>query len=463
MRGRVILFASLAANVILAAAWFWSAHQQTVLYNRTLRPTATNLVQTKTAVVVRKQFFSWAEIESPDYPTFLANLRDIGCPELTIRDIIVADVNALYARKRATEVVTADQQWWRTEQNPNIAQLAEAKGRALDSERRALLTQLLGPNWETPEPAAAAALIRTKSTPALDGPVLGVLSPEIKEAVTVISTRSQEQLQAYLAAQRKEGKQPDPAEIVRLRQQTRQELAQLLSPQQLEEFLLRYSQNSTALRTDLGKLKFFDATPDEYRAIFRASDPFDLQIEALSGGTDANALAQVQALKAQRENVLQIALGPERYELYRRLHDPAYRDAYAQAKAAGAPETAQTLYEINQATAQQQAIINADPTLTASQRNIETRKTDLQQLEAATVALGQQLPPEPPPAPKPEPKMVHVVANGEGLNRVAQLYGVQPADLRAANPGINFDKLKAGDQISVPLRLLDIPFPTPVK
>jgi len=183
----------------------------------------------------------------------------------------------------------------------------------------------------------------------------------------------------------------------------------------------------------------------------------------LSGGTDANSREQVQALQDQREHMLQLALGPERYDLYRQLHDSAYRDAYAQAVAAGAPETAQTLYEINQATAAQQALINADPTLTASQRAIEAKRTDLQQLEAATAALGQPLPPEPPPAPRPDPKTVHVVASGEGLNRVAQLYGVMPADLRAANPGINFDKLKAGDQISVPLRLLDVPLPTPVK
>ena len=463
MRGRVILYASLAANVVLAAAWFWSSRQQTFLYTRALRAPAPGPVQTKTAVIVRKQFFSWAEIESNDYPTYIANLRDIACPEPTIRDIIVADVNALYAQKRATEILTVDQQWWRAEPGTNVAQLAAAKSRALDEERRALLTRLLGPNWETVEPAAATAQIRTKSTPVLDGPVLGLLPAETKEAVAAITTRSQEQLQAYLAAQRKDGKPADPAELARLRQQTRTELASVLSPLQLEEFLLRYSQNSAALRTELGQLKFFEATPDEYRAMFRATDPYDVQIQALSGGTDANSREQVQALQDQREHMLQLALGPERYELYRRLHDPAYRDAYAQALAAGAPETAQTLYEINQATAAQQAVINADPTLTASQRAIEAKRTDLQQLEAATVALGQPLPPEPPPAPRPDPKTVHIVASGEGLNRVAQLYGVMPADLRAANPGINFDKLKAGDQISVPLRLLDVPLPTPVK
>lgn len=40
--------------------------------------------------------FHWSQVESADYRTYIANLRAIGCPESTIRDIIVADVRALY-------------------------------------------------------------------------------------------------------------------------------------------------------------------------------------------------------------------------------------------------------------------------------------------------------------------------------------------------------------------------------
>ena len=34
----------------------------------------------------------WAQLESSDYVSYVANLRRIGCPEQTIRDIIVADI-----------------------------------------------------------------------------------------------------------------------------------------------------------------------------------------------------------------------------------------------------------------------------------------------------------------------------------------------------------------------------------
>jgi hypothetical protein len=45
--------------------------------------------------------FRWSQLEATDYPTYVANLRAIGCPEQTLRDIITADVDeAIYAPKR---------------------------------------------------------------------------------------------------------------------------------------------------------------------------------------------------------------------------------------------------------------------------------------------------------------------------------------------------------------------------
>src|SRR5262249_53000387 len=43
--------------------------------------------------------FHWEQVESADYPTYIANLRSIGCPEQTIHDIIAADVHALHASR----------------------------------------------------------------------------------------------------------------------------------------------------------------------------------------------------------------------------------------------------------------------------------------------------------------------------------------------------------------------------
>src|SRR5690606_17846828 len=111
--------------------------------------------------------------------------------------------------------------------------------------------------------------------------------------------------------------------------------------------------NANALRTRLGELEHFNATPDEFRAMFRATDSLDEQIEALSGRTDPGGAAQRAALEQQRDQALRTALGARRYEEYVLLHDPLYRSAVASAQQAGTPEAARTIYEVNLATAEQ--------------------------------------------------------------------------------------------------------------
>src|SRR6185369_9790536 len=253
MRWRVIASVSLGVNAVLAAVGWRYAHRSAEPVSSAFAfpaQASTNLV--KTNVVLRRQFFSWQEVESPDYPTYVANLRDIRCPEQTIRDIIIADVNGLYARKRATEMVTPDQQWWRTEPDAELVAAAAEKSRILDEERRGLLARLLGNNWESGDLVNLPRPSR-QGVP-LDGPVLGVLPAETKQSVEEISVRMQDRLQAYVDQQRSEGKNPDPVALAKLRQDTRTELQKVLNPAQLEEFLLRYSQDANNLRTELGQL-----------------------------------------------------------------------------------------------------------------------------------------------------------------------------------------------------------------
>ncbi len=462
MRWRLLLGLSLVGNLILAAAWLWFAPRPaSPLTRASILPGVTNGPQIKTAVVLRRQFFSWSEVESDDYPTYIKNLREIGCPEQTIRDIIIADVNALFARRRAVEIFTPDQQWWRAEPDPAVAQAAAAKDRELETERRDLLSTLLGPNWEGGD---LVSLPRPSRLPIpLDGPVLGPLPTEVKQAVEQISLRAADRLEEYVAAQRRAGNVPDPAELARLRLQNRKELAAVLTPAQLEEFQLRYSDGARSLRTDFAQLKFFNATPDEFRSVFRILDPLSDQMAQIDLSTPAGAQER-QTLAAQAEAALKLALGEKRYAEYRLLHDERYRQAFAEAQKAGAPETAGTLYEIMVAAAEEQARIKDKAGLTEEQRAIELKQAELLQLKANAEALGQEDPTEPvKPPPKPAPFKIHVAANGEGLNRIAQIYGIQPSQLRAANPNLNFDKLKAGDNIRVPYSLLfpELPLPNP--
>jgi hypothetical protein len=449
MRWRVIAWVSLGVNVALAAFWLPTTRYVFLKHS----PARVDAGEPETApgrtnLVVRRQLFSWREVESPDYPTYIANLRNIGCPEQTIRDIIIADVNALYARRLATEVVTPEQQWWRVQPDTNILQLAAEKVRALDEERRGLLARLLGPSWgggdlvNLPRP--------TRTGVVLDGPVLGTLPADTKQAVESVNLQSQERLQAYLDEARREGKNPDPAELAKLHAATRTELERLLTPQQLEEFLLRYSQDAGDLRAQFAQLQYFDPTPDEFRAVFRATDALEEQIQLLTGN-DPNTVAQRNALMAQRENAIKTALGPERYEEYSLLQDPVYRDAMASAVEAGTPEAADSFYAIKLAALSQEQDILGDTNLTADQKKIQLKQLELDQLKANTVAAGGDLPPEPAPTPQqPPPRKVYVLSSGDSAATIALMYGLPVSALSAANPNLDINHLRPGDSVTIP-------------
>ncbi|HEX3987884.1 MAG TPA: hypothetical protein VHZ30_00550, partial [Verrucomicrobiae bacterium] len=54
----------------------------------------------KPAIIYQTNTFNWSQVESTDYRQYIANLRSIGCPESTIKDIIMTDVMRLYAQRR---------------------------------------------------------------------------------------------------------------------------------------------------------------------------------------------------------------------------------------------------------------------------------------------------------------------------------------------------------------------------
>jgi hypothetical protein len=94
----------------------------------------------------------WNQIESSDYPTYVANLRSIGCPEQTIRDIITADVHATFAPRRAQleAAQLADSRSGKAGGGPS--QSAAAAGLAgLQTEEAKVVETLLGPTSTTGE------------------------------------------------------------------------------------------------------------------------------------------------------------------------------------------------------------------------------------------------------------------------------------------------------------------------
>ncbi|MBM3879186.1 MAG: hypothetical protein FJ387_05635 [Verrucomicrobia bacterium] len=381
---RPFLLASLGLNLVLATGWFFATRPEGP--RRTgplLRRVVTNVYQPiRTNVFFEHKPFSWRYVESTDYPTYIRNLEAIGCPKNTIRDIIVADVNQLFARRWATEIVSPAQHWWLSEPDAALAQTALEQRDALDHERRDLLTRLLGPGWDVSPDA-----IQVPGTGiSLDGPLLGELSPEVKQAVRDIELRSRDRRNAALRAGREDGGALGPTELARIRQQTREELAKVLTPAQLEEYLLRYSRNAEQWRE---ALRGFGASQDEFRGLFRATDTLELELELLAGATDPASAKQRAQLLADRETAIQRALAPDRYVYYKLNQDPVFVHARDTARQLGAPpEVVLPLYQVNQLTEQERRRLVQDRTLSPEELTQSLATIDQQRLDTLRKLLG---------------------------------------------------------------------------
>ena len=99
-KAKLLLVISFCLNAVLVAGW---------LVNRSIAPAVNKSEPAPDAVVTsparrlpsaptiqtitvdREKNIDWTSVESQDYREYIANLRAIGCPEETVRDIIIAE------------------------------------------------------------------------------------------------------------------------------------------------------------------------------------------------------------------------------------------------------------------------------------------------------------------------------------------------------------------------------------
>ncbi len=313
--------------------------------------------------------FHWSLVESRDYRFYIANLRAIGCPEETIRDIIIAEINRLYWPKLA--VLTAEaSNFWDCSRSPDAGPLAlERKRREIENEKREFIKTLLGID-PTPELLQVAGKIDYTSdgiSQLADGK--RDKAREIIENYSVLEMEVLRQSRGIITDE-------DRAEMKRIQRGRREELAQILTPQELEDYELRKSETAGRMR---GNLIGFEPTEEEFRGIFRLQRAFDEDFDPSTfldpddkAGQQRRSTAEEQ-LKAE----LRKALGEERYKDYERSQDSGYRWLVQIAERFGQPrDIATEVLSLKESIHEQARRINSDATMSA-----EDRKTSLQNLQ----------------------------------------------------------------------------------
>ena len=371
MSTRVAILLSLGLNVALVVAAYRLTRKQLVPAPETLvieaftnrAPEAAEVAHARLPSPGTSARFHWGMVESRDYRTYIANLRAIGCPEPTIRDLIYADVSELFVRKRQASFEPMERRFWDLMASEKPGQGDNEWQRiydALKEEKEKLLKDLLGdardqtPQKRRPDPQAQ----------------LGFLSEEKQDQMARIFEKYS-QLRKEMQPQPGQSLGPDGRERMKgLMQQQESDLKQLLTPEEYEEYKLRRSSAVYVVHNLYG----FEPTEEESHAITRLRIDFE---EGLRKPDPVGVLDKqtVLAARQQAQNRLdeQVKglLGGDRFGEFKRASDPRFQEIYkVAARYDLPPAVAVRVYEIRAAAEQEAGRLRQNAGIDEDQRQV---------------------------------------------------------------------------------------------
>lgn len=341
--------------------------------------------------------FTWQQIESADYKQYIANLRAAGCPEETIREIIVTDVNKLYAPREAPfKTLLTVPLPWDGPGTVSYSSLSEEERRAeierkkqlreVQLEKRALLKELL--NIETPLETVRGWHSRDYE---MFEAAFNSLPDNKRELVRQIQENYWQT--SDTTSDKFNGlRGPDYLdEYKRNNAERRAALARVLSPQELEDYELKTSSTATRLAAQLNQ---FNPTPDEFRQIARIKLAID---QPYGGALTADSAEQgengqgVAARQQEANEKIRQALGEERFAEYQRSQDYNYRSLSNLGERYGlSKEAVLKAFEAQKEANDQIQKIRMDQTLSNEQRTDALRKAQAQSGEYLSGILGEK-------------------------------------------------------------------------
>ncbi len=178
-----VLWISVLLNValILSIAWNFATRptkQQQVELLETMEPAA-EIPEPATDLQPVIQFipdktFHWDQLRSADLRLYRDRLRAVGCPELTVRDIIIAEIDERFRARRNEIMAQFQPQFWLLAIQGE-ASIREQWGQQLASisaERQAMILDLLGERSVPDTENDASQIASDESSDQSDGELL---------------------------------------------------------------------------------------------------------------------------------------------------------------------------------------------------------------------------------------------------------------------------------------------------
>lgn len=391
MSGRVLPWLLLLG--LNGAAWFFFARQPVPARSagEVRHFASTNPPRTKPAVTnnaVRTNDFSWQQLESEDYRTYIERLRKIGCPEETIHDIIIADLEKLMAgRVREIDGPAEPPKFWKPNRKDLTSTLEalekQGKKQEVDFEKREIVRELLGIDL-------AAARARAKGEQDFYEQRLSFLDAEKLGKVRMLIERANRE-ELYVREkswlENDELTAGERAELRTIQQRKEQEIAELLSPEEKEQFDLWFSPAAYRVRDAFLAL---EPNEEDFLALYGLQREFDREWGAVEPSElNPEEKARMEEARLALEHGMREHLGEERYERMQQARDADFRrlqDAVIQFGLRR--EVTAEIYDYRGALAEERERVRRSGALSASQRESVLRALSEETEQAVVEAMG---------------------------------------------------------------------------
>jgi hypothetical protein len=264
---RRFLQLSLLLNVALLCV-YWGrggGHEQIGRQPRSTvgMPIATGLKRAHNGTTsIQQPSSSWQQIYPSDPARFVSNLRAIGCPEQTIRDIVVLQICRDY-RKRILALEAESARNWDYRREHTDSKELDLRRRDLRDEMITGVESLFGKQWTS----VSGSLLGWPNRD--DG--MGFLSMENRGQLRELDRKYRNQIDELERKQLTGTFDPESrARLMELRLARQADLASMLSPQQLEEYQLYRSDAAVYVRDSLPSAK----SEAEFRTMVRVAEEF---------------------------------------------------------------------------------------------------------------------------------------------------------------------------------------------
>ena len=386
----VVLCLSACLNILLVAGLLRFGSKPASVHLASTNSPTVEIVQTQwvskelpSQVAYATNHFHWSEIESTNYAEYIAGLRSVGCPEKTVRDIVLPEIEEYFDRRKLALMFNQGTFWMAGRQRRTAERERDAQIKQLRKDEELMIEKLLGIDWVPQEEALKKENLMEQ---ALARFILGPMSEDTFERTANVMSRSAVQIRDLHGRANGIYTDEDEAKSRELETKLREDMLRVLSQAQYDEMRAR----TMAMELIDHTFEYTDGlTATEARQIALArADAYDFS--SLWGDPDRTEEDRTQSERAFTNRIVQV-LGPNRFADYQRSQDSSFREIVDFTKDNNLPRAkAVEVYDMRRLAAEEVSRLRADGSLEQEERRQQFDRIQTEIQRAVAGALGEE-------------------------------------------------------------------------